>query len=323
MNNKGVVRIAAGIMAHNEEKVIGSALDSLLGQELSERFLLEVFVVANACTDSTADIVRKGIASFTNLHLIEVQAKGKSNAVREFKKEIGARNSIAASDEGAFEFLLFMDADIIFVGREVVRKLAEMLEEREDLIAVLPAGIPDTENSAATHFVRGLYEAKAALARAVGGTTFSGQCYMIRGEVARRIEIPEYVMAEDSYIAERLRGGFLRNHDLKYVYPMPPGLRAEIRRIFRHSLTKEQMRSFYRKRMFEAPLIEGTKSVAEDAYDRGAMKRGFRTLSLRQRLCLVIFYVLGEIGNFRARYLIRRHGAENIKFVLDQWKIIR
>ena len=52
-------RFAVLIAACNEETVIGNLLDSIKAQSYPERFL-EVFVVADNCTDGTAQAARRG-----------------------------------------------------------------------------------------------------------------------------------------------------------------------------------------------------------------------------------------------------------------------
>ena len=51
-------RYAFFIAAHNEEPVIGNLVRSILSQDYP-RELMDVFVVADACTDKTAEEARK------------------------------------------------------------------------------------------------------------------------------------------------------------------------------------------------------------------------------------------------------------------------
>lgn len=51
-------KFAILIAARNEEKVIGNLIDSIKLQEYPKE-LIDIFVVADNCTDSTADIARK------------------------------------------------------------------------------------------------------------------------------------------------------------------------------------------------------------------------------------------------------------------------
>lgn len=78
-------RFAALICARNEAAVIGDLIDSLKAQIYSQEFL-SMFVIADNCTDETADIaILHGAKVYTryNTNLI-----GKGYALEELKKRI-------------------------------------------------------------------------------------------------------------------------------------------------------------------------------------------------------------------------------------------
>ena len=89
------------IPAHNEERVIGRCIDSILNQDVDG---LEVIVVADRCTDGTESIVEERAALDSRLLLIRNREcppswAGKCNAAR-----IGA-------DHATGDWLAFIDAD--------------------------------------------------------------------------------------------------------------------------------------------------------------------------------------------------------------------
>lgn len=117
------------IPAHNEEGVLARGLSTLLrGADAGE---LEVIVVANACTDSTADVAREH-----GVRVIETPVPGKAHALR-------------LGDDAASTFpRLYVDADVDLTV-DSVRILVDTLAEpgvlatsptpRYDLTGVRPS----------------------------------------------------------------------------------------------------------------------------------------------------------------------------------------
>jgi hypothetical protein len=110
-------RASVVIPAHNEERVLARGLSTLLrGTEPGE---LEVIVVANACTDSTADVARA-----LGVRVVETSTPGKANALR-------------LGDAAASTFpRLYADADIDLTA-ESVRVLVDTLA-RPGVLATSP-----------------------------------------------------------------------------------------------------------------------------------------------------------------------------------------
>ena len=309
-------------MAHNEEKVIEKCVGSLLSQRLGEESQLEIFVIANACTDMTCEIILKKCQHVKNLHLIEVKEKGKSHAIRTFKECVRKWNESELTEGKRIDKLLFMDSDVRLDGEDAVCLMEKTLNGRSDLSAILPFGIPDAGVKMSA-FVSRLYAAKTNLAFAVKGTAFSGQCYMIRNEVAQQIEIPDYIMADDFYISVRLRKGYLRDYHIRYFYSVPPNLVAEIKKIFRHSLANAQMRSFFGRGLFAQPVVERGAPIEKSLYKRSTLLKELFKLPWDQKGLMVLFYLIGKVGDFRGKWLLKKYGPKNIKFFLEQWRTIR
>ena len=68
-------KFAILIAARNEEKVIGNLLDTLKKQDYPEEFF-DVFLVADNCTDSTADVARGHGATVYERHDTDHIGKG-------------------------------------------------------------------------------------------------------------------------------------------------------------------------------------------------------------------------------------------------------
>ena len=91
------------IAARNEEKVIGNLLDSIKKQDYPKE-LLTIFVVADNCTDNTADVVRsKGAICYERF---DDEHKTKGFALQYLLERIG-------EDDGrmSFEGYFIFDAD--------------------------------------------------------------------------------------------------------------------------------------------------------------------------------------------------------------------
>src|SRR5690242_5448492 len=91
------------VLAHNEERHIEACLDSVFGADPNGP--LEVFVMANGCTDGTEDVVRAYRHKEPRVHLISIQLGDKCNAWNVFIHE-----TVPAHCPGC-EVYFFMDGD--------------------------------------------------------------------------------------------------------------------------------------------------------------------------------------------------------------------
>lgn len=101
---KHLHRYAFFIAAHNEEEVIANLVESILAQDYP-RELFDVFVVADACTDSTAERAREAGAIVYERY--DLARKGKS-----WVMDYGFRR-ILTEYPGKYEGFLVFDADNI------------------------------------------------------------------------------------------------------------------------------------------------------------------------------------------------------------------
>lgn len=102
--------ISVIIPAHNEEAYLAATLDALNRQDYGN---FEILVVANGCTDRTADVARENCS-----HLVTLDEKGLG-----VSRNLGGR--LAAGD-----LLVFLDADTILEPR-ALRTIAEQFTERD------------------------------------------------------------------------------------------------------------------------------------------------------------------------------------------------
>lgn len=79
------LRCSVGVTAYNEEQNMGPLLDALIDQHLHDVEIVEIIVVASACTDNTVPIVRSYMEKDGRIKLIEQQRReGKTSAVNLF-----------------------------------------------------------------------------------------------------------------------------------------------------------------------------------------------------------------------------------------------
>ena len=91
------------VLAHNEERHIRACLDSIFAADPGCRF--EVYVMANACSDRTEDIVREYARRRPEVHLVSIVMGDKCNAWNVFIHE-----TVPAHCPG-LEVYFFMDGD--------------------------------------------------------------------------------------------------------------------------------------------------------------------------------------------------------------------
>ena len=77
--------VSIGIMAYNEEAMVGSLLEAILRQRLCHGRLHEVIVVASGCTDNTEKVVRRYMLKDNRIKLlIQPKREGKASAINLF-----------------------------------------------------------------------------------------------------------------------------------------------------------------------------------------------------------------------------------------------
>ena len=91
------------VLAHNEERHIGRCIDSIFLSDPGAP--LQVYVMANGCTDRTEDIVRQHAMRDPRVHLVSIQLGDKCNAWNVF-----IHDTVPAECPGN-EIYFFMDGD--------------------------------------------------------------------------------------------------------------------------------------------------------------------------------------------------------------------
>lgn len=164
------------IPAHNEEAVLGKCLRGLMAGSTPGE--LDITVVANACTDRTAEIAREA-----GVRVVEVSTPGKANALR-----LGDAESVTFPR-------IYVDADIE-LDFSSVRALVRALDRSKALAA---APVP-TWNligaSGAARRVHSVHEQLMAPRRALAGVGV----YVVTEEGHRRVFPLPDVLSDDGLI---------------------------------------------------------------------------------------------------------------------------
>lgn len=128
------LRIAALVVAHDEERVVDHSVTSLVAQEYPrDRF--EVIVVADHCTDGTAGVARDGGA--TVIERSSGQAEGKPAAVAFGVHEVATR--------GGFDAIAVFDADND-VDPHFLSSIGRRMTSGQDIVQ----GLVDAKNPGAS-----------------------------------------------------------------------------------------------------------------------------------------------------------------------------
>ena len=78
------IRCSVGVTAYNEEANIGQLLAALIDQHLHEVEIVEIIVVASACTDRTVEIVKETMVQDARVKLIEQAGEQMKQSTRLF-----------------------------------------------------------------------------------------------------------------------------------------------------------------------------------------------------------------------------------------------
>ncbi|WP_291079818.1 glycosyltransferase [Dietzia sp. UBA5065] len=165
------------IPAHNEATVLARTLDPLA--HAAERGALDVVVVANGCTDSTARVAR----SFPGVRVLELADGNKAAAL-----DAGLRAASCVP-------CLFLDADIVLTEKSVLDVVGELGEP--GVLAARPDRVFDA--SASTFLVRRYYRCRSRVPM-LNASLWGAGVYALGGAGLDRIGSFPDVAADDLWL---------------------------------------------------------------------------------------------------------------------------
>lgn len=311
------------IMAHNEEKVISRAVESALSQDAPVGYSVKVFIVANACTDRTEEIVSRMAENYPNkVQLVSIREKGKTRAINQAIKLFDEMTT------GGYKipYIIFLDADCEFVGSEILIHLVNGFEDNPLLCAISANCVPDVCFNSRKDIVSELYRATHSLARSVKINSISGMCYSIRFEVLKRIDFPDFQFAEDMYISSRLNGRFYKDMNVKIAFKTPADMRSEINRRARQEVSSHRYREYYsylKKKGVRVELFH--KSLGDDYRWGRAIGDNFfiswyKLKGLKNKLLVMICALIRICARIKAHKTLRETSKVG---GLDYWIVSR
>ena len=237
------------IPAHNEADWLPACLDALCATDLMAG-PVEVIVVANGCTDDTAELARRKAPAF--------EARGWALRVLELAQgsKLGALNAGEAAARGAV--LVYLDADVL-VSPPLLAQLAEALAEDAPRYA---SGMPQVTTSGdwvTRHYTR-FWQTTGFMTHGVPGF---GVFAMNRAGRARWREWPD-IISDDTFARLNFRPEERIAVPAPYAWPMIEGFAplvrvrrrqdigvAEVEQLFpdlmRNDDAHDQMRPFWRR----------------------------------------------------------------------------
>jgi glycosyltransferase involved in cell wall biosynthesis len=173
------------VFAHNESGRIGAALHSIV--QAAAGIDVEVWVLANGCTDATSDEVRGCATVLPHLWLAEIDVADKANAWNVYVHEL-----ITSERAREIEIYFFMDGDVT-LERDALSLLASSLD---DVPAAQAAGaMPATGR-----------DRDSWRARMVRNGTLAGNLYALRASFVdavreQQVRLPTGLVFEDSLVS--------------------------------------------------------------------------------------------------------------------------
>jgi len=173
------------VFAHNESGRIGAALQSIVQAAAGND--VEVWVLANGCTDATSDEVRACATVLPDLWLAEIDVADKANAWNVYVHEL-----ISPERAGEIETCFFMDGDVR-LERDALGLLASALSAVPSAKAA--GGMPATGR-----------DRTAWRDRMVKNGMLAGNLYALRGNFVdrvrqQRIRMPVGLIGEDLFLS--------------------------------------------------------------------------------------------------------------------------
>jgi glycosyltransferase involved in cell wall biosynthesis len=309
-------------MAHNEEKVIQRAVESVISQKIPIGYLVKVVVVANGCSDRTEEIVRGLEKQNPNrVVLISMTEKGKTRAIN---RAIRLFDEISKTDL-PIPYVIFLDADCEFIGKDVLISFINRFEQNPQLCAVAADCVPDVFFNSRKDIVAEIYRATYSLGQTVKINSISGMCYGIRLEILKMIDFPDFQFADDMFVSSRVDGHFIKDTNIKIVFKTPANLCKEINRRTRQEISTQRYHIYYSYLRQQGGMVKlFEKSLGDDyrwgAEDNHIIKVWFRLKGFRPKFLVMAYIFITLWAKIKAYHTLKKMKKNG---GLDYWQVIR
>lgn len=209
------MKLSVGILAHNEEDVIAATISSLMAQSAFSdgESEVEVIVVANGCSDRTAEVATKalsrGNSARGSFRVVDLERAGKANAWNVFVHDASAKDA---------DYLVLLDADIEFASPECLAILVRHLEAHPEILIAPDQPVKKFARSGPMSvLIRALQKSGSDDEHAL-----SGQLYAARPDALRAVVMPLGVVVEDGFLrAMTLTRSFSESEDKSRIRRAP------------------------------------------------------------------------------------------------------
>jgi len=252
-------RVTIGIPSYNEERNIISLLDSLVTQPSKDIFISEI-IISDDSTDRTPELVENFAKKNSHLTINLMHHDKRRGAA-------AAWNEIFHSSTG--DVIVLYDADIV-IDKYTTAQLASSLKNGIGLCASNPQPTPVKGISGrASTFIA--YWLRSVRKQMISQYTVMGRALSVTSAVAKKITIPNNIIAIDLYLQCKILefGLNILYDDSALIYFLPANNLFDFAsQVVRADIGHKQIHAYYSKFKINLPLkiavIEGVRNYIHD-----------------------------------------------------------
>jgi glycosyltransferase involved in cell wall biosynthesis len=251
--------VTIGIPSYNEERNIISLLDSLVSQPSSDYLIAEI-IISDDSTDSTPELVESFAKKNSQITINLIHHDKRRGAA-------AAWNEIFHASTG--DVIVLYDADIV-IDKYTTAQLVSCLENVTGLCASNPQptqvkGISGRASSFIAYWLRSVRK------HVISQYTVMGRALSVTSEVAKKIIIPNNIIAIDLYLQCKILefGLNIVYNDSALIYFLPANKLFDFAsQVIRADLGHKQIHAYYSKFKINLPLkialIEAVRNYIHD-----------------------------------------------------------